>query len=80
MIDWIDCKNQMPENRVRVLCAMADGSVEVLSHIPASNGIKYPHQAHWEGRGASYIAFTARDNMVRHWMPIPPRPAAIEER
>ena len=64
---WISCNDRMPEDRVKVLCAMTDGSIEVLSR----KANKYPHDPLWYGRGASYIAFIAAEKQVTHWMPLP---------
>ena len=74
-MEWIKCNNAMPQDRVRVLCKMSDGSSEVLAHVPAYKGEKYPHDPHWIGRGASYMIFTAHENKVTHWMPLPSPPA-----
>jgi len=73
---WISVSDKMPEDRVKVLCAMTDGSIEVLSHTPASKAVKYPHDLLWHGRGASCIAFIAAEKQVTHWMPLPDFPSA----
>ena len=64
---WISVKEKMPEDRKRVLCALVDGSVEVLMHVPPKKTIRHTTDSHWVGRGASNINLAVSERQVTHW-------------
>ena len=68
---WIACTHEMPPARVRVLCSTERRGTVIASYQLGFMGIRYFHEAHWQGDSAHGTCKTWRYEDVTHWMPLP---------
>ncbi len=75
-MNWIDCKQEMPPPRARVICFVRNGMIRILSYIPSHKGVTGRNvvQARWRSDSVAGIKGSFRSEDVTHWMQLPDRP------
>lgn len=69
---WVSCKDEMPPEKTRVLCAMRHLAPKILSLSPPSS--EYKRGFDWQGESVSSVIQRFRIDEVTHWMPLPESP------
>ena len=56
-MNWIDCKQEMPPPRARVICFVRNGMTRILSYIPSHKGVTGRNvvQARWRSDSVAGI-------------------------
>ena len=76
-MNWIDCKQEMPPPRARVICFVRNGMIRILSYIPFHKGVTGRHvvQSEWHSDPVNSLIRGFKETEVTHWMPLPDLPS-----
>jgi hypothetical protein len=69
VVSWMDPREELPDDEITVLLALADGEVELGYHdAEVPNGWAYAHSG-----------MAMRNHHVTHWAHVPAHPAEISK-